>query len=62
MAVEKFTPNEFVADCWYVKAGSCYSTLFYDVTEVGGRPGYDGMGENSLSSRHDESKLDYYYN
>ena len=28
MVVEKFTPNEFVAGCWFVE--SCYNNLYYD--------------------------------
>lgn len=28
MVVEQFTPNEFVAGCWFVE--SCYNNLYYD--------------------------------
>lgn len=30
MVVEKFTPNEFVAGCWYVKADDIFTELYYD--------------------------------
>ena len=32
MVMEQFLPQEFIAVCWHVETGSCYSTLYHDVT------------------------------
>ena len=30
LVVEKFTPNEYVAACWYVNADDIFTELYYD--------------------------------
>ena len=30
MSVEQFTPSEYVALCWYIAEGDCYTTLYHD--------------------------------
>lgn len=34
MVVEKFTPNEFVAVCWYIDEGDCYTNLYHDTQQT----------------------------
>ena len=31
MLIEQFTPQEYVASCWYVAEGDCYTDLFHDI-------------------------------
>ncbi len=35
MRAERFTPNECVTTCWYVKYGDCYTDLYYDLNGSG---------------------------
>ena len=30
MGFEQFTPNQYVADCWFVAPGDCYDDLYED--------------------------------
>ena len=30
MLIDQFTPQEYVASCWYVAEGDCYTDLFHD--------------------------------
>ncbi len=41
MAIEQFAPNAYVADCWYVEQGDCYSNLYADNLENGTYGKYD---------------------
>ena len=36
MSVEQFTPSEYVAECWYVESGNCYSYLIEDKAGIWG--------------------------
>ncbi len=48
MSVEQFTPGEYVAACWAIKEGACFSTLYHDDKDWRGR--YNGEHENSESN------------
>ncbi len=36
MLIEQFTPQEYVASCWYVAEGDCYTDLFHDTVSGNG--------------------------
>ena len=35
MSVEQFTPNEYVADCFYIKGSQIFSELYHDLYKNG---------------------------
>ncbi len=45
MLMERFTPNEYVATCWYVSYGDCYTELYHDANG-------NGIYKNKESAEH----------
>ena len=56
MRVEQFTPNEYVAECWYVP--SCYNNLYYDKTKnVWGNYGTHNNDDENVVENHGAHRL-----
>ena len=61
LKLEIFTPNEYIATCWYIAEGDCWNVLFYKDADGDGRYKNEGTEDLRIHDSHGRLPVQGFY-